>query len=456
MDLTSFTDTTFTSSQTPFEYYPLGEHHLTHPKDIDPDTDETLWDDDETVDYQLQKSESGVDIICLHQTKNSATERYSFRFSDVSRLGVRYLGADSNQIPENIHRSLAEQSIYDLASPTPKRLHVFDYLCNLAVPITSAIRDRHPFLKLAGSALMLACPNLAIPAALEASTTTEGYPDSVAGPDTEGFMIDHSARYRIASALLEKEQVADRAVIPAKRAPAFMDEITGSWPDEPPVTIPASSQHREPNTPAVRVRSVSFDGEIYFIGIVLTRYGSEQYRFRLTDTDEGKMVIEWQRQDDPRITQYPPLELVYELLGRQTVDITNLPFSFEPDSFIALLEDIDSIVAAIENTFELKSSIVEDRTRQYRDFYSMLITLLRIARSDTPVTEEFGNAAQRSQFPVQEIAADPFESSGYFTDPDKITSVTEEMADTLEALDCQTQIDKSLNNLRWDRETLET
>jgi hypothetical protein len=71
------------------------------------------------------------------------------------------------------------------------------------------------------------------------------------------------------------------------------------------------------------------------------------------------------------------------------------------------------------------------------------------------VIEEFGHAAHQSQFPVQEIAADPFESSGYFNDEDKITSVTEEMADTLERLDCQAQIDASLNNLRWDRRTLE-
>jgi hypothetical protein len=446
---------TFTGSGTPYEYYPLGESHLAPPSDVDSDDDETLWDDDESIKVNISSTHTGIDIICKHQHEGAGNYNYNFRITDPSRLQIGITNCEPFEVPQTVRRILGKNNFYDCQSPSPNRLHAFDYLCSYDVLVYSSLSDRHPFLRAVGSALTLACVNYAQAAGIEASIASDSWPRILNDIDTSGALLDLDSRIAVARALKDNEEIKEKATIPARRLPAFIFEKTNKWPDNPPVSLPASRTHREPNTPAINVFSSKFEGNVYYNGIVMTRYGMENYRFKLFSSENREVAVEWPEKSESKINQYPPLELVHEITGR-SITINNIHYPTESDNFINVLLELDSLVAKLEREHPITTSVGLSKQLEYRDLYGMALTLTRICNNSKADTDSILNQAMsKSEFPIHGIY-EPENLLRFIRTPEDIAKITKEIADTIELFDEFDLADQTVKSLRWDPETLET
>jgi len=422
---------------------------------VDPSNDETLWDENELVRLSISDSESGVDIVCTHEDGDTEKGRYRFRITDPSLFQVGIANEEPTEVPTNVRRILGKNKFYDTHSPKPNRLHAYDYLCNYEVPISSSLSDRHPFLKVTGAALNASCIRYAQTAGIEASIVSEEWPSSLDELDTTGILSDSDSRIEVARTLVNNETIAEQATIPAYRPPFFINEITGDWPDEPPVTLSASSDYRKPNTPEVNLFSYTYENDTYYQGTVMSRYGFENYRFKVVSSEDRELSMEWPNRHEPRINQYPPLELVFELVGR-SINITNIPYPTGSLEYVDILANIDKIVSDIEEVHPVKSSVVKSAQIDYRDLYGILLTLVRFCQhSDKNPKPILDKAAQKSNFPIIQIANSPNSGVEYFNSPDALAEITEEIADATDEFNDPESAAKSVKSLRWDPENLE-
>lgn len=445
----------FTGSQTPYEYYPLGESHLVPPSEVEANTDETLWEEHESVSVSVSSTQSGVDIIFTCQENGEDGEKYNFRITDLARLQVGITNRKPSDVPITIQRILAKNNFYHNLSPSPNRLHAFDYLCSYDLPVYSSLSDRHPFLRAVGSALTLACIRYAQTAGIDSSIVSDNWPSILDSIDTSGAILDQDSRIRVARALKDSEIIREKATIPARRLAAFLYEKTGRWPEKPPVSLPASPGDRETNTPAVNVFSSRSEGSVYYNGIVMSRYGIESYRFKLISSDNREIAIEWPEKDEAKINQYPPLELIHEIIGR-SITITNLHYPTEPKNFVDVLYEIDKLVAKIEKEHPVTTSITKNGQLRYRDLYGMALTLTCMCNNSEKDTDPIlDEAVSKSEFPIHGIY-EPENLLKYIRTPEDIIQMTEEVADAITLFNQPDIAKQTINNLRWDPETLNT
>jgi hypothetical protein len=449
MDIADLPTVSYPIVDGPLEYYPLGEAHLASPTDRDA-VDASTWADTRSVDLQLQVATSGADVVCTHHRADATDpDRYVFRLTDPRRTALRPNG-DDGHIPVNVRRALLWTGFADPTAPTPRRPHELDYLCSLHATLASAAADSHPLLQVATSTLSASLKTYALGLALQISIPDEDFSLDDLGIGVVGDVYtDDDRRREIAAEIVTRYDVDGAAVLPKVRDIDLIEWHEDDPPTEPPYTVPASRNHRGEARPGVTVLLLRSDGDLYLRATAFTRFGFDQYWFRIHDEETRTAVLE--RTGDDRTGTMPPVEVYYELYTRGfTID--NLPRIPDGESLPTTVELVDDIVASVEGTFDVRHDSAAWAQERYRDLVSMLLALERTREATPGATNRAMDAVTAEHpLPIETYAASPIVSEGDLHDPETIEAVVEALGAVVDRIDgAGRHVAETVDDLRWD------
>lgn len=448
MDISDLPTLEFPLVEGELEYYPFGEAHLHSPTD-EVGVTKSTWDETEKVDLAFHSTESRASIVADHHAADDDVESYRFRITDFPKLRIR-VQDDPENVPINVYRAIAFCGFEDPTAPTPNRPHGFDYLCSLLLPLQESTTEMNPLLQTAAVALSANLKVYALSMSIEVSFASSdlNFEDINFGEYMGSILSSGESRLAIAQQLAEKFELAEYAILPKFRTIHLTETESGSPPDQPPFTIPATTDHHGQEFPFVNIQSINND-EPFVIADALTRFSLQRYRFRYLDRDNRRVVLQNPGNHSP--DGLPPLPVIYELYTRG-ITVQNIPQIPEGESLLETLQTIDALVAHVSEAFETPLNDDGAPLHNYRDLYTMLYALATLRqRSPRKVYDAIKETTGQTELPLEQYATNPIQSQGDLASDEMQSKVTELLSAPIQEI-APDHVEDTLEDLRWDAE----